>query len=157
MRGGAKCMDMKTLSLLLGTALALLPSLARAAEGGDIKGLRLEPATTKVALIGKARLSVDPLTRGDGGLHAPYKVDVSGLPTGSEHGQFKIAVSGADFDKLAAGQAVNFSGQAVSSEGNQSSVHGTATPSGKDGGAIKVKVDSKKGKLVFNTTYKVTR
>ena len=148
---------MRMLSALLATWLALVPTVLWAADGSDVKGMRIEPASTSVAVIGKARLSVEPLTRGEGGLHAPYKVEVTGLPTKGEEGEFTITLSKADFDQLASGHALDFGGKAHSSDGNTSTVRGTASPSSGDGGAIKVKVDSKKGKLVFNTTYRLTR
>lgn len=141
----------------LAAALIVVPGGLRAVGGSDIKSMSIEPATTRVAVVGKARLSVEPLVRGDGGLHAPYKVDVSGLPTGGEQGQFTITLAAADFDKLAGGKSLNFGGRAVSQDGNTSTVRGTATPSSGDGGALKVKVESRKGKLVFNTTYRLAR
>ena len=52
---------------------------------------------------------------------------------------------------------MSFTGEAVSTDGNHSAVHGTATPSSGDGGAIRVRVESKKGKLVFNTMYHLVR
>lgn len=148
---------MKTLFLLSALSLfTAVPSLP-AADGGDVKGMRIEPATTSVAVLGKARLSVELLTRGDGGLHGPYKVDVVGLPSKGEAGEFTITLAEADFDKLANGQSLNFGGKALSKDGNTSTVRGTASPSSGEGGAIKVKVDSKKGRLVFKTTYRLTR
>ncbi len=148
---------MRKIGFLLAATLSLTSPLLRAGDGADIKGMRIEPASTKVAVVGKAHLTVDPLTRGDGGLHAPYKVEVSGLPTNGEQGQFTITLSEADFDKLAAARSLNFGGQAVSQDGNTSNVRGTATPSSADAGAIKVKVEGKRGKLVFLTTYQLTR
>lgn len=147
----------KKLSLLAALSwFTVLPSLP-AADGGDVKGMRIEPATTTVAVIGKARLSVEPLARGDGGLHAPYKVDVIGLPSKGEEGDFTITLSKEDFDKLANGHSFNFGGRALSKDNNASTVRGTVSPSSGEGGAIKVKVQSKKGMLVFNTTYQVVR
>ncbi len=129
------------------------------AEDAPVRELRIEPATTGVPL-GKARLSVDALVRGKGdGLQAGYKVEVSPISLASEEGSLTISVSNEMLRKLADGQPVDFTGQAVSTSGNNSAVRGTATPSkdGKDTGTIRVHIDSKKGKLVFKTTYHLVR
>lgn len=130
-------------------------------EDAAVSGLRIDPATTGVPL-GKARLSVEALTRARGGgdgLQGGYKVDVSPISLASEEGKLTISVSGETLRKLADGQEVSFTGQADSTGGNRSTVQGTATPGkdDKDSGAIRVKIDSKKGKLVFKTTYHLVR
>ena len=139
-----------------------------AVAGGPVRGedalvreLRIDPSTTSVPL-GKARLTVDTLTRGKNGadgLQGGYKVEVSPLSFASEEGRLTISVSGEMLRKLAGGQEVDFAGQAVSSSGSNSSVQGTATPGkdGKDSGSIRVRIDSKKGKLIFKTTYHLVR
>ncbi len=148
---------MKKFGILWAAWLLVAPVVARAEGGGDIKGMRIEPASVPILVVGKARLTVESLERGEGGLHAPYRVDVQGLPTGGEDGKFTITLTDADFDKLADGKAFNFSGRAVSTDGNESHVRGTATPSSGDGGAVKIKVESKRGMLVFLTTYRLVR
>ena len=149
---------MKQTCRALLVSLSLLVSGTLHAAGDDaIKEMRIDPSDTRVAAIGKARLSVEPLVHADGTLRAPYKVEVSRLPVGDEEGQFTIKASDADLHKLTVGQSFQFSGQAVSKDGNTSEVHGTATPSSADGGVLKVRVDSKKGRLVFNTTYHLSR
>lgn len=149
----------KPLSLPVFTACLLLlaPPLLPASDGGGIQGMQIEPATTPVLVVGKARLTVDALTRGAGGLHAPYKVDVFDLPTGGEQGEFSIILSAEDFEKLAAARSFNFGGHAVSKDGEKSEIRGTVTPSSADAGAVKIKVEGKRGKLVFRTTYRLTR
>ena len=146
----------KTCCLLAVWCLGLLHG-ARAAGDADIRELHIDPSTTRVAAIGKARLSVEALTRQGGSFQGPYRVDVTMLPVGDEAGQLTIALSDANLHKLATGTAIQFSGEAVSKEGNHSNVHGTATPSAGDSGAIRVKVEGKRGKLVFNTTYHLVR
>ena len=153
---------MKTLRsrLLLLAACTLLCAGTVRGEDVAVRELRLDPATTGVPL-GKAKLSVDPLTHGEGkeGLQGHYKVEVSPESFASEEGSLTISVSSETLRKLAGGQPVDFSGQAVSTSGNKSAVQGTATPAkdGKDSGAIRVRIDSKKGKLVFKTTYHLTK
>ena len=144
-------------------ACALLCSGTVRGEDAPVREMRLDPATTGIPL-GKAKLSVDPLTHGEGkgkggeGLQGHYKVDVSPESFASEEGSLTISVASETLRKLADGQQVDFSGQAVSTSGNKSAVQGTATPAkdSKDTGAIRVRIDSKKGKLVFKTTYHLT-
>lgn len=149
---------------LLLVACTLLNFGTAWAEDAPVRELRIDPATTGVP-FGKAKLSVEPLVRdakGKGGgdsLQANYKVEVSPISLASEEGSLTISVSSETLRKLAEGQPVDFTGQAVSTSGSRSSVQGTATPSkaDKDTGAIRVRIDSKKGKLVFNTTYHLVR
>ncbi len=123
--------------------------------------MRIEPSTTGVPL-GKARLSVEPLVHvpGKDGLNAAYKVDISPFSFKSEAGRFSVAISDADLHRLAGGETLHFSGQAVSQDGgNTSAVAGRADPAstGSDTGALRIQVDGKKGKLVFHTTYRLIR
>ncbi len=123
--------------------------------------MRIEPSTTGVPL-GQARLSVEPLVRAPGkdGLSASYKVDISPFTFKSEAGRFSVAISDADLRRLAEGETLHFTGQAVSQDGsNTSAVEGRATPesAGSDHGALRIQVAGKKGKLVFHTTYHLTR
>ena len=142
----------KTCCLLVVWGLGLL-SRACATGDADIRELHIDPSTTRVAAIGKARLSVEALVRQGGNFQGPYRVDVTMLPVGDEAGQLTIALSDANLHKLTDGAAIQFSGEANSKEGNHSDVHGTATPSSGDSGAIRVRVEGRRGKLVFNTTY----
>ena len=151
-------MKLSRLFFLLPVVLIIACATGVRAEDAAVRELRIDPATTGVPL-GKAKLSVDPLVHGEGkgaeDLQGHYKVDVSPISLASEEGNLTISVSNETLRKLAGGQAVDFSGQAVSTGGNKSAVQGTATPAkdSKDAGAIRVRIDSKKGKLVFKTTY----
>ena len=117
--------------------------------------LRIDPSTTGVPL-GHARLSIEPLVRasGAGALSAAYKVDVTPFTSKSEAGRFSVTISEADLQRLADGQQIHFTGQAAAQDGsNTSTVQGRATPSGGDGGALRIQVEGKKGKLIFRTNY----
>ena len=147
------------------TLLACLFALSAAAaplraEEAPARELRIDPATTN-APLGKAHLNVETLTHGAGDAwQGGYKVDVTPLSFAGEQGKLTITLSNEALRKLAAGQAVDFSGQAASTNGNQSTVQGTATPAAggsRDTGAIRVRIDSKKGKLVFKTTYHLVK
>ena len=139
--------------LLIGTTGGL-----RAAGDTAVKEMHIDPSTTRVAAIGHAKLSVETLTHEGGGFRGPYQVAVQMLPVGDEAGQLTINLSDAKLHQLTDGKgAVNFTGEAVSQDGNHSEVRGTATPASADGGAIRVHVAGKKGNLVFNTTYHLVR
>ena len=150
---------MKIIYCLLGLLLVGTGGNLRAAgEAAAVKEMHIDPSTTRVAAVGHAKLSVETLAHQDGGFRGPYKVDVTLLPVGNEAGQLTIALSDAKLHQLTDGKgAVNFTGEALSQDGNHSDVRGTATPSSDAAGAIRVHVDSKKGKLVFNTTYHLVR
>ena len=148
---------MKKFCCLPGVLLFGLWGNAWAAGDAAVKEMHIDPSSTRVAAIGKARLSVETLARQGGSFQGPYRVDVSMLPFGDEAGQLTITLPDANLRKLTEGKAINFTGEAVSQDGNHSNVRGAATPSAGDTGAIRVHVDGKKGKLVFNTTYHLVR
>ena len=151
---------MKILLACLTAAWVLLCATPVHAEDALPREMRIDAATTSVPL-GKARLNVDALTRGGQGdaWRGNYTVDVSPLSFAGEQGKLTINLSGDALRKLTGGQPVDFTGQADSSNGNHSNVQGTATPTagGKDTGAIRVRIESKKGKLVFKTTYHLVK
>ncbi len=150
---------MKTLPSFLLAAWVFATAVAPVrAEDAPPRELRIESATTSVPL-GKAKLSVDALTRKGDAWQGGYTVDVSPLSFAGEKGQLTINLPGESVRKLTGGQAVDFSGEADSTNGNHSTVQGTATPAGgsKDSGAIRVRIDSKKGRLVFKTTYHLVK
>ena len=148
-------------SLLCGLAAFTV----RAADAPDpaapaVRELRIDPGKTGIPL-GSARLLVDPLvhTAGKDGLSAGYKVEVTPFTFKNEAGRFSVAISEADLRRLAGGETLHFTGQAVSQDGaNTSEVQGRATPTGgTDGGDIRIQVEGKKGKLVFHTMYHLAR
>ena len=148
---------MKKLCCLLGLLLLGAGGSLRAAEDAAVKEMHIEPSTTRVAVVGHAQLSVQTLAHQGEAFRGPYKVEVRMLPVGDEAGELTINLSDANLHKLTNGQEVSFTGEAVAEDGNHSEVRGTATPSSGEGGAIRVHVASKKGKLVFNTTYHLVR
>jgi hypothetical protein len=122
-----------------------------------VRQLRIDPSTTKV-IVGHARLSVDPLTRSGGSFGGGYRVEVSPLPIGNESGKLSVNLSDGELAKLAAGEAIDFTGEAVSTQGNNSAVRGSATPAaGGNSGTLRVHIASRKGNLVFLTAYHLER
>ena len=148
---------MRIRSLLL---LALLTtcgaaSLRPADAPPAVRRLRIDPSSTHV-MVGEARLSVDPLTRGGDGFSGTYRLEVSPVPVGNESGKLSVNLSEEELRQLVGGQTVEFTGQAVSTGGNNSELRVVATPKG-NGGALRIHIASKKGKLVFHTTYHLER
>ena len=115
--------------------------------------LLIEPSSTSVPL-GKAKLSVSPLSRQPGAYTGYYQVRVSPLFFASEKGTLSAAVSDETLRKLSQGNAVDFTGRATSSDDGQSRViQGHATPVDKDRGTLRLSFTTKNTKVVFNTTY----
>lgn len=132
---------------------------SRAGDAPAFRELRVATSTAGV-IVGHAKLTVDallPPAGGGDGLSGGYRVDVTPVPIGSEAGKLSIAVKAAELRRLAAGAAVQFTGKAVSKEGKNSRVSGTATPSGTDGGKLEIEVADYRGKLLFKTSYRLVR
>ena len=145
-------------AVLAGSAFLLSPALPTARAADAVSQFQLAPSTAKVA-VGKARLSVETLTRSGEGFVGGYKVEVSPIPVGNESGQLAVRVSDEELQKLAGGQEIRFKGTATNTKGDHSEVSGTATPAGKEGdsGAVHIRIKSKKGSVSFDTTYKLVR
>ena len=146
--------------LLLAVCCVLVCRGPARGEEPAVRELHIDPATTGVPL-GKARLTVDPLVRSKdaGGLQGHYKVEVSPISPLGEEGNLTITATDETLRKLANGNPVDFSGQAISTGGNKSTVQGTATPAkdSKETGSIRVRIEGRKGKLVFKTTYHLAK
>ena len=122
-----------------------------------LRRMHIDPSSTSVA-VGKARLSVDSLARGGGGFNGSYQLEVSPFPVGNESGKLSVNLSDEELRRLAGGQPVEFTGAADSTGGNHSELRIVATPKGTSGGgALRIHIASKKGKLVFNTSYHLDR
>ena len=122
-----------------------------------VRRLRIDPSSTQI-MVGEARLSVDPLTRGGDGFDGTYRLEVSPVPIGNESGKLSVNLSDEELRQLVGGQTVEFTGQAVSAGGNNSALRVVATPKGNSGGgALRIHIASKKGKLVFHTSYHLDR
>jgi hypothetical protein len=94
------------------------------------------------------------MTRHGGAYTSVYTARVFPYFFYSETGQFRIEVSDADLFRLASGQAIDFSGDAVSSAGAVRPVLGHAIPRTLADGRVKVRVFvTRHLVLVFNTTY----
>ena len=113
-------------------------------------------ATTSASLpLGKVVLKVNGLSREKGSYVGDYQVDVSPLFVANEKGRICIKVSEDSLRRLAAGNPVDFTGQAVTSgSGKTRPIDGTAIPSATDRGAVKLSFNADNRRLTFNTTYR---
>jgi hypothetical protein len=72
----------------------------------------------------------------------------------NEKGSLSIDVPDADLRKLERGEAIDFTGEAKTTGGEERHVEGRAQPTDANSGKLKVRVFvSKKIQLIFNTTY----
>ncbi len=97
------------------------------------------PVETSI-YIGTVTLSVQPMTRQGAVYASAYTAKVFPYFFYSEHGQFRISVSDADLFRLANGQSIDFTGEAVRDDGVVRHVEAHATPSVARDGQVKVKV-----------------
>jgi hypothetical protein len=140
--------------LLLAAALCLGAGAARADEAapGNVIAT-IAPAKTSI-YVGAVTLTVSPMTRHGGVYSSVYTARVFPYFFYNESGQFRIEVSDADLFRLASGQAIDFTGNAVRADGVVRVVQAHAIPHSLSDGQVKVRVFlSRRLILIFNTTY----
>ena len=147
----------RLLTFLLGLALAL-PALG----GEDLDLSRYDaveiPSVDTSIYIGSVNLSIPTLTRRHRVYTGTYAARVFPYFFYNESGRIAIEVTDDMLRRLAAGQTVEFDGQALSTQGEERRITGRAMPSDDRSGRIKVRVHvSRRIELIFNTTYRFTR
>ena len=139
-------------------ALALIAGVARADEPDLRRYDRVEIAPTKTSIyIGSVSMTMPSFARTDGAYESSYTAKVFPFFFQSESGRLRVAISDEMLRRLERGERVEFTGQAVATNGDQRRVEGHATPEapGVPSGKIKVRVFvSKRIELIFNTTYR---
>ena len=140
-------------------ALALIAGVARADEPDLRRYDRVEIAPTKTSIyIGSVSMTMPPFVRaGSVAFESTYVAKVFPFFFQSENGRLSVAFSDDALRRLERGERVEFTGQAVATNGDQRRVEGHATPEapGVPSGKIKVRVFvSKRIELIFNTTYR---
>jgi hypothetical protein len=106
--------------------------------------------------VGSVTLTATPFLRQGEQYNAHYTARVFPYFFYSESGSMSVKVPADSLRRLAAGNPIGFTGTATRSDGTIRAIDGAATPAGRDGGAIKVKIHlSKKITLVFDTTYRL--
>ena len=115
----------------------------------------IAPAKTSIYL-GSVSLVVPTLTRSGAEFVSTYAATVFPFFFFNEQGRFRIQVPDVDLGRLAAGQAIDFIGQAVRDDGAGRLVQGHAVPRGPTQGDVKIRVFyTRRIILVFNTTYRL--
>ncbi len=139
-------------------ALALIAGAARADEPDLRRYDRVEIAPTKTSIyIGSVSMTTPSFTRTGGAYESSYAAKVFPFFFQSESGRLRVEISDDMLRRLGRGERVEFTGQAVATNGDERRVEGHATPAepGAASGRIKVRVFvSRKIVLIFNTTYR---
>jgi len=142
----------------LSALLLLLPWLAAAGQtpaGDRFAVVTTAPVTTWI-YVGTVTLTASPFIHHGAQFSANYSAKVFPYFFSSESGQMAVNVPPDALRRISAGQPINFSGTATRTDGTLRAIDGTATPSGRFGGTIKVRIHlSKKLVLVFDTTYRL--
>lgn len=113
----------------------------------------VDPSSTSVSL-GKARLTVSPLSHQGGTYTGDYQLKVVPYFFKSQKGPLVLITSADLIRKLSQGMPVEFTGKATNStDGTFKVVKGKATPSSEDKGAVAFSIPTDNGEMVFNTTY----
>lgn len=137
--------------------LWLLGGSVRAADEASLLNyaqVEVAPAKTSI-YIGRVTMTMPAFARKDGRYEASYEAKVVPYFFYNEAGRLAIEVSDEQLRALARGEAIEFRGRAVRSDGEERRVEGKATPADATSGKIKVRVFvSKRVELIFNTTYR---
>ncbi len=114
-------------------------------------------ATSKTSIyIGSVTLNVEPLVLSDGAYQSKYVATVFPYFFYNERGTLAIAMPAASLLRVSRSEPVEFTGRALSSDGEERRISGKATPSDATHGRIKVRIYvSKRIALIFNTTYEI--
>ncbi len=142
---------------LIVLALGLPTLLVRGGEAAVARFSRVDVAPTWTSIyVGTVSLTMPAFSRTPAGdFESTYVARVFPYFFYNEQGRISIRLSDETLRKLERGEAIEFSGRAVSQEGAERQVEGRATPSAATGGKIKVRVRlSSKVELIFNTTYR---
>lgn len=139
--------------------LMLLPLCGGAQAPGSVAApaeVTIAPSKTSI-YIGNVTLTLPPLVRENGGFTAAYVAKVWPFFFAGERGTLAIDFSDDDLHRLAAGETVEFTGEAENEDREPREITGRAQPLDATSGDIKVRVRvSPKIELIFNTTYRFT-
>ncbi len=117
---------------------------------------RVDVAPTRTSIyIGTVSMTMATFERRPGAYESTYVAKVFPYFFYNEHGTLTIDLADAALRRLAAGEAVEFSGRAINSAREERRVEGKATPADARSGKLKVRVFvSKRIELIFNSTYR---
>lgn len=140
-------------SLLPCLLLALLSPLAGATSLGDRVSV---PAMRTSIYVGTVTLDTTDFVREGTTLSASYEARVWPWFFWNETGQITIVLADGDLARLAAGQTIEFTGDARNHKNKPRRVTGRAQPAGPGGGEgrIKVRIGVDDTELIFNGDYR---
>jgi hypothetical protein len=141
-------------SLLLLACLPLCPAGAEAPAAGRPDRVEVKASWTSI-YVGTVTLKMPTFGRNAAGdFESTYTARVFPYFFYNETGRIRIRVSDEDLQRLARGDAIEFTGLAVNQQSEERRVAGKATPTDATQGKIKVRVTvSPRVELIFNTTY----
>lgn len=117
----------------------------------------VDPSSSSVSL-GKARLTVSPLSHKGGTYSGDYQLKVVPYFFKSQKGSLVLTTSEDLIRQLAQGETVGFTGKATNiTDGTYKLVKGKATPLSEDKGVVAFSIQTDNGEMVFNTTYHFAR
>ena len=134
--------------LLLG---AVAP-LAAAPAALPSSRVLVSPMKTSI-YVGSVRLTAGPFVRDGENFSTTYEAKVVPWFFWSETGKITIKMPLADLARLAAGQTVEFTGEASNHKHKPRTVTGRAQPADAVSGKIKVRIGADGAELIFNGTY----
>ncbi len=104
--------------------------------------------------VGSVRLTNDGFRRESGAYVADYEARVFPWVFWGERGRISISVADADFERLARGEQVDFTGEALNHKGKPRTVTGHARPVDPRSGLLKVRIRVDDLELIFNGPYR---
>jgi len=117
-------------------------------------GVDIEPTKTSI-YIGSVSMTMPTFIRKAGVYEATYEAKVFPYFFYHEEGRLFVEISDAALRRLERGEAVDFTGHGVNTDGTKRRIEGRAVPSDAASGKIKVRVFvTKRIQLIFNTTYR---
>jgi hypothetical protein len=142
--------------VLICTASLFAPGARAGADLSRYSVVRIAPVKTSV-YVGSVTLTVTPFLHLGSNFTSTYSAKVFPYFFYNEAGKISIPITDETLRKLSQGETITFSGKGVSDQGSERLVEGKATPTGPDGGKIKVRISvSKRIALIFNTTYELS-
>lgn len=138
---------------LLFSAFLASCACVEASNEADYRTALIAPTKTSI-YVGSVSLKTAPFARTSDGFSSTYHARVRPYFFASEKGRITIHVGEDHLRRLAAGETVDFTGEASNDSGEARTVTGRATPADARSGKIKVRVRvSPKVELIFNTSY----
>jgi hypothetical protein len=114
------------------------------------------PAMKTSIYIGSVTLSTAPLARTADGFAATYEAKVWPWFFWGETGRLSIQFPESDLARLAAGETVEFTGEASNEKHKPRTISGRAQPGDAKSGKIKVRIGADGIELIFNGTYQLS-